>query len=339
MKKSPFNRIFLLFLMVVALFLFGAGGYMLLEGWSFLDAAYMTMITLSTVGFGEVRPLSSAGRSFTILLMFLGIGALAYGLRTMVQYFLEQDYLRQWRQRNTMRSVNKMQDHYIICGLGRVGLSAAVALLDVKRPFVAIEKAPDSTVLTDYSDMLVIDGDATDDDVLHQAGVTRAKGMLVTAGDDSVNLFIVLSARALNPDLFIIARSVAPGNEKKMLLGGANRVVSPYQIGGRYMANIAIRPHVTDFFEIATLDDGVEVWVEELVISADSELTGETVGDIDVRRRFGVTLVAVRHREGPAGKRGSTVIPDASTYLQAGDELIVLGTRESLAQLEAIACR
>jgi voltage-gated potassium channel len=289
-----------------------------------------------------VHPLSELGRIFTIMLILLGVSTLAYGLRTLAQYFLEQDYLRQWRKRQVMRKVKELQDHFIICGLGRVGLSTAEALRDSERPFVAIEKDFDPAILAEYPDMFVIDGDATDDDVLVEAGIERASSIIVTAGDDSVNLFVVLSARALNPDLFIIARSLAPGNEQKMRLAGADRVVSPYRIGGKHMANIAIRPHVTDFFEIATLDGGVEVWVEELMLHEDSILVGKTVGEIDVRRRFGVTLVALRQyfpvEEGEP-ERVSTTIPDADTCLQAGDELIVLGTRVGLAQMEAVACR
>lgn len=339
--KVPDNRILLLFLLVIALFFLGTAGYMLLEGWTILDALYMTVITFGTVGFGEVHPLSNAGRAFTIVLIILGMSTLAYGLRTVAQYLLEQNYVHQWRQRKIMRKVSELQDHFIICGLGRVGLSAAVVLMDSKRPFVAIEKDINPDILSDYPDMVLIDGDATDDDVLIQAGIKRAGGIIVTSGDDSVSLFVVLSARSLNPDLFIIARNVTPGNEAKMRLAGANRVISPYQIGGWHMANIAIRPHVTDFFEVATLDDGVEVWVEELVLHEESTLLGRTVGEIDVRRRFGVTLVALRHyfpAEDGESERVSTTIPDANTYLQAGDELIVLGTRESLTELEAVAC-
>jgi len=340
--RTPDNRILLLFLMVLTVFIFGTVGYMLLEGWSLIDSAYMTIITLGTVGFGEVHPLSNLGRIFTIVLILLGVSTLAYGLRTVAQFFLEQDYIHQWRQRQIMRKVNDLEGHFIICGLGRVGLSTAEVLRDSKRPCVAIEKNIDPTISIEYPDMFVINGDATDDDVLIQAGIERAGSLIVTAGDDSINLFVVLSARSLNPDLFIIARSVAPGNEPKMRLAGADRVVSPFRIGGRHMANIAVRPHVTDFFEITTLDDGVEVWVEELVLHKDSSLLGKTVGDIDVRRRFGVTLVALRHHiqsEDGEPERVSTTIPDADSCLQAGDELIVLGTREGLAQLEMVACR
>jgi len=205
---------------------------MLLEGWSLIDSAYMTIITLGTVGFGEVHPLSNLGRIFTIVLILLGVSTLAYGLRTVAQFFLEQDYIHQWRQRQIMRKVNDLEGHFIICGLGRVGLSTAEVLRDSKRPCVAIEKNIDPTISIEYPDMFVINGDATDDDVLIQAGIERAGSLIVTAGDDSINLFVVLSARSLNPDLFIIARSVAPGNEPKMRLAGADRVVSPFRIGG-----------------------------------------------------------------------------------------------------------
>ena len=315
---------------------------MLLEGWGAVDALYMTVITLGTVGFGEVHPLSNAGRLFTIVLITLGVSVLAYGLRTVAQYFLDQDYVDQWRQRKIMRQIDELNGHFIICGLGRVGLSAAKGLHDSKRPFVVIEKEIDPNIVPNYSDMFVINGDATDDEVLLKAGIDHASGLIVTAGDDSVNLFVVLSARSINPDLFIITRSVTPGNEEKMKLAGADRVVSPYRIGGKHMANVAVRPHVTDFFEIATLDNGVEVWVEELVVHENSILLGKTVGEIDVRRRFGVTLVALRHHlpaEEGKPERVSTIVPDADSYLRAGDELIVLGTRDGLAQLEAVACR
>ena len=304
--------------MVLALFLLGTAGYMLLEGWMLIDAAYMTIITLGTVGFAEVHPLSNIGRVFTIVLILLGASTLAYGLRTVAQFFLEQNYVHQWRQRQVMRKVSELEGHFIICGLGRVGLSTAEALRDSKRPFVVIEKDIDPAILGDYPDMFVIDGDATDDDVLIQAGIEHASSIIVTAGDDSINLFVVLSARSLNPGLFIIARSVTSGNEPKMRLAGADRVISPYRIGGRHMANIALRPHVTDFFEIATLDDGVEVWVEELVLHDNSTLLGKTVGEIDVRRRFGVTLVALRHHfpvETGKRERISTTIPDGRTFL------------------------
>lgn len=334
MSRARRNIVFLL-LMVVGLLALGTAGYMFIENWSLIDSLFMTIITLTTVGFNEVRPLTETGRIFTMILILLGVGGLAYGLRTIGEVILERDYLRTWRQRRIMRQIVKLHDHVIVCGYGRVGQSTVSTLLEGKRPFVIIEKNPDSVETLLQQEILVVDGDATNDDVLRLAGVDRAWGLLVCTGEDSVNLFIVLSARALNPALFIVARSVEAGSEDKMRLAGADRVISPYQIGGRYMANIAIRPHVQDFFEVVTLDDGEEVWVEELVLAPQAVLVGKTLGQADVRRKTGVTLVALRH-ETEDGRR-STIIPDANTLLQAGDEIIILGTREQLARLEKMA--
>lgn len=321
--------------MVLGLLALGTAGYILLEDWAPVDALFMTVITLTTVGFSEVNPLSTTGRLFTIALILLGAGTLAYGLRTLGELVLERDYLRQWRRRRIMRQVDMLHDHVIVCGYGRVGQSVVTTLIEGKRPFVVIEKIPANIEALVQQGLNVIEGDATSDAVLRQAGVERAWGLIVCAGDDSVNLFIVLSARAIKPDLFIIARSVDGNNEAKMRLAGANRVISPYQIGGRHMANIAIRPHIVDFFEVATLDSGEEVWVEEVVIAPQSFLVGKTVGDADVRRETGVTLIALRHPIDP--DHVSTIIPDASTCMSVGDELIVVGTREQLARLERLA--
>lgn len=321
--------------MVLGLLALGTFGYILLEDWTPVDALFMTVITLTTVGFSEVNPLSTAGRLFTIALILLGVGTLAYGLRTLGELVLERDYLRQWRRRRIMRQVELMRDHVIVCGYGRVGQSVVTTLIEGKRPFVVIEKIPANIEALVQQGLNVIEGDATSDAVLRQAGVERAWGLIVCAGDDSVNLFIVLSARAIKPNLFIIARSVDGSNEAKMRLAGANRVISPYQIGGRHMANIAIRPHIVDFFEVATLDSGEEVWVEEVVIAPQSFLVGKTVGDADVRRETGVTLIALRHAIEP--DHISTIIPDAGTCMSGGDELIVVGTREQLARLERLA--
>jgi len=335
LKATTNQKITWLVLMVLGLLALGTLGYVLLEGWGPVDALFMTVITLTTVGFSEVKPLSTTGRLFTMGLILLGVGTLAYGLRTLGELVLERDYLRQWRKKRIMRQVETMRDHVIVCGYGRVGQSVVTTLLEGKRPFVVVEKTVRPIEALIALGCAVIEGDATNDAVLRQAGVERAWGMIVCAGDDSVNLFIVLSARAINPDLFIIARCVDGGNEAKMRLAGANRVISPYQIGGRHMANIAIRPHIVDFFEVATLDSGEEVWVEEVIVAAQAFLAGKTVGEADVRRETGVTLIALRHTIEPG--QTSTIVPDANTRLMAGDELIVVGTREQLTHLERLA--
>lgn len=229
-----------------------------------------------------------------------------------------------------MRTIDKLRNHIIVCGYGRVGQSAALTLLEGKRPVVVIDNSLDRIDSAQAEGFVVLHTDATRDESLLQAGIERAWGMIICTGDDSRNLFIVLSARALNADLYIVARTVDAANEQKMIRAGANRVVSPYQIGGKHMANIVIRPHVTDFFDVVTLDGGLELWLEELIIQPQSLLVAQTVGKSDIRRRTGVTLVALLRRA------GGTVMPDADTLLQAGDELIVLGTREQLASLEEL---
>lgn len=325
------RRFYAALLMLSMLFLIGTGGYMLLEGWTPLQAFYMTVISLTTVGFSEVAPLTNNGMVFTIMLLLSGIGILTYSATFIAEYLLSAPVGEQLRRRRMLKSIEQQHDHVIICGYGRVGRSAAKSLRNSNRAIVVIENNADKMAELTERGIMGLHGDATDDDVLRQAGIERAWGMIVSIGSDSVSLFIVLSARALNKELYIVTRST-PENEQKMHLAGANRIVSPYDIGGRHMANIIAQPHVTDFFAGLILDDGVELWVEELSIAPDSNLVGQTVGEADIRRRLGVTIISLAK-----GREGKSTSPTASTLMQAGDSLIVLGTRKQLAALEALA--
>lgn len=327
----PFSwsrRVWVLVVIPFLLFGLGTAGYMWLEGWSFSDAFFMTAITLTTVGYGEVRPLDDNGRLFTTLLILLGAFYLAFGL----EYLLSASIGGDFRRRQLIREIGKLKDHVIVCGYGRVGASAANSLRETgQRPVLIIEKEEGRVQQALEAGFLVLTGDSTDDDTLRGAGIERAWGVLVCTGDDSLNLFVVLSARSLNKDLFIIARSTET-NAAKMRLAGANRIVSPYQIGGRHMANIAVRPNVADFLDVVTLDGGRELWMEELVIAPDSVLVGQTLAEADIRKRLNVLLIAILRFA-----TGSTVNPTGETRLEAGDEMIVLGTREQLAALVALA--
>ncbi len=327
MAKSP-NRALIILATVISLFLLGVTGYMLIEGYTALEALYMTVITLTTVGFAEVRPLSDGGRLFTIVLLFLGVGTLAYSVGALVEYVLAGKLGGQFASRRMHTALDAMNNHTIICGYGRVGRSAALSLQQNGRPLVIIDKDEVQVETAKADGHLVIHGDASKDDTLYEAGITRAGGLIVCAGDDTLNVFVVLSARFLNPDLFIVARSSGIDNDTKMRQAGANRVVSPYQIGGHHIANIMVRPHVTDFFDVVTLDNGQEIWVEELTIEPSSRLVGMLVGEADVRRKTGVTIVAIYRQSSD-----STFMPDANSPFEAGDRMIVLGTREQLSQL------
>lgn len=332
MRRYSFirTRIFRIIIFIVAVFLLGIGGYMFIENFSLMEAFYMTAITLTTTGFGEVRPLSDAGRLFTIVMLFLGVGVIAYVLGSSVE-FIMGSFSGQLARRRMLRSIQELQDHVIICGFGRVGRSAATSLLQGGYQVVVVEKDPGLQTHADQQATYFLEGDATSDELLQAAGIAKAGGLLVSTGDDAVNLFIVLSARGLNSDLFIVARSSKPENERKMRQAGANRVVSPHRIGGQHMANIMIRPHVTDFFDVVTLDNGQELWLEEMVLAEEAPINGRTIGDADIRRQTGVTIVAIVRSQA-----GSTITPRAGTLLETGDQLIVLGTREQLTDFEPL---
>lgn len=314
---------------VTAVLLLGTLWYRFVEGWTVLEALYMTVITLTTVGFGEVRPLSQISRFFTIGLILLGVGTVAYGLSSLGEYFLAAGVIERLRRQALMRTIEKMSEHTIVCGAGRVGRTAAGTLQEMGQKFVIIDSDPDVVEEMLEGGLIALEGDSTRDETLQAAGIERAAGILVCTGDDSDNLFIVLSARSLNPDLLIVTRSIDPASESKMRRAGADRVISPYQIGGRQMANVVVRPFVAEFMDHVTLDTGLELWLEEVAIGENSPIAGKTVVETDMRRRTGVTLVALLR-----GEEQVMVTPDENTRFAPGDELIVLGTRKQLSDLE-----
>jgi voltage-gated potassium channel len=330
---ESFRRTFVpILVLLVVVFSIGTLGYYLIERWSLLDSLYMTVITLTTVGFGEIQPLSSGGRVFTIVLIFLGVGAVAFGAGRTGEYLLTTDIGRKLRRRQNKLMIEKMHGHVIVCGYGQVGSSATASLIATEREVVVVEI--DEEIVDDLREkgQHAILGDATKDEILHLAGIERAYGLMVCGGYEADNLYIVLSARTLNPALVIVARSIDPDGEGKMLRAGADRVVSPYQLGGRFMANVLTRPGVTDFFRLVTLDSGLELWLEELVIEKDSQLAGHTVVEADLRRNTGATLVGLLRQSS-----GETLKPDETTRLESEDVLIVLGTRDQLAHVQELA--
>lgn len=314
----------------LGLILFGTCGYLLIEGWSILDALYMTVITIGSVGYGEVQDLSLAGRIFTIAFIVGGVGTVAMSFSLLLETILSPELRGEIRATRMQKTLDNLDGHIIICGYGRVGANASDILAqDNQREIVIIDNDPKQIQRLRDEGQLVLEGDATDDDILRKAGIERAWGLIVALGTDSNNLFIVLSARALNPQLTIVARASRVENEKKMIRAGANRVVSPYGIGGQRMAHSLMRPHLTEFLEGLTAGDGVEMWLEEMTVELGSDLISETVAELDLRRRTGVTLLAILRPDG-------VLTPTPDIRIQVDDQLILIGTRQQLDQVERL---
>lgn len=244
------NKPVLYFILIIFINAFGTLGYMIIEGWNFHDSLYMTVITLTTVGYGEVHKLSPSGEIFTIILLIGGVGIILYLLGTEAKVILEGELQDVLGRRRLQSKLNQLKDHYIICGHGRMGRIISRELHHKGVELVVIEKKPDPT--QESEDLLLFEGDATSDEVLKKVGIERAKGLVSVLPTDAENLFVVLSARELKPDLFVVARASDERATQKIIRAGANRVVSPYHTGGLTIANIILKPAVMDFIEVAT---------------------------------------------------------------------------------------
>jgi voltage-gated potassium channel len=310
----------------------GTAGYMLIEGWRVVESLYMTVITLSTVGFSEVRPLSSTGRIFTTGLIVAGVGAVAYLFGTISQYIVSGELTGSLRRSRMQKSLDAMSDHYIICGFGRVGQQVLEDLQKEHKPCVVIEE--DGALLEAMEEEFPhIGGDAADDEVLRRAGIERARGLVVVTGDDPTNLFVTLTAFTLNGKLSIVARANHPSTESKLLRAGATHVISPYRISGRRIATQLLYPSVADFLDVVMHSGDLELWLEQIDVHSDSDLHTKTVAEANVRQRTGSNILAVRrHAEG-------TILtnPAADMRFEPQDVVIALGTRAQLAALSKLA--
>lgn len=309
----------------------GIAGYMVLEGWSLTESLYMTVITLSTVGFSEVRPLSEAGRFFTTGLIVAGVGAVTYLFAAISQYIISGELTGSLRRTRMQHRIDALTGHYIICGYGRVGQQARLDLEQKGKRCVVIEER--ATELPDDGTVLSVVGDAAGDDVLGRAGIDRAAGLVAATGEDATNLFITLTARTLNPRIVIVARANQPPSEPKLRRAGATHVISPYIISGRRIARQLLYPSVTDFLDIVMHSGSLELLLEECRIEPDSDLHGTTVREAQVRSRTGANVLAVRRHAG-----GNIVTnPPAEMRFEPGDVLIALGTEVQLRALEGLA--
>jgi voltage-gated potassium channel len=317
-------------LLLLWILMFGTIGYMIIEKWHFLDALYMTVITITTVGFGEIRKVSEVGRIFTITLIFLGMGIVAYMLGMVAQTMVEFHVSSIVGRRKMGLKLRSIKDHYIICGYGRIGRIISEELASNGMPMLVLDSDPDSKGILEQEKIPYIIDDATSEDVLMEAGINRAKGLVTAVTSDADNLFITMTARLLNPELFILARADEEQTQKKLLRAGASRVARPYRIGGQKMAQIIVKPAVTDFLELTVHDKDIELKMEELLVGERSSLQGVILQDSGIRQEMNVIIVGIRKKDGEM-----TFNPSSQSRIETGDTLIALGNINDLERLSS----
>ncbi len=326
-------RKFILFIAPLLLILFlGPIGYMLLENTSFVDGLYLTVITITTVGYGDIVPIHPEGRLFTVVLVCCGVGYVMYVFSQITEAMVAGGLQKIVERRKMHKKINQLKDHYIVCGFGRIGLEICSILQENNRPFLVIERDEEVVQDIDRRGYVELMGEASDDDILLAAGIERARGLIAVVGTDADNLYITLTARGLNHDLFIMARSSGVrGVARKLKRAGASRVISPYSIGARRMAQLIIRPTVMDFIDLAMHADELGLFMEELVVSDKTPFAGKKLIDSGLRKKYNVIVIAIKRGDEPM-----IFNPKANVFILAGDILIVLGDSDNIAALEKI---
>jgi voltage-gated potassium channel len=318
-------------IVLVLVLALGVAGYTLIECWSFLDALYMTVITVTTVGYGEVHPLSPYGRIFTIVLIVTGTGAVLYTFTALFGWLVSTDWGERRRRQQMEERISRMRHHFILCGYGRVGRAVASVLRRERAPFVVVDVNQVSIAVAETEGLSVVYGDAASDDVLRRAGIERAQGLITAVDSDAENVYVVLSARGLRPDLLIVARATAEDAIKKLERAGATHVLSPYALAGQRMAMLAVRPAAVELVETLLYEGQQSLVLEEVKVQAGSALEGTIVGELRQRFPEGPVFVALRSdgRLKPS--------PSNDYRLQANDTLVLVGSPEQLAEIEGLS--
>jgi len=323
------RRFLIIGLAIGCTLLIGTLGFTLIEHWPPFDAFYMTLTTMTTVGYAEIHPLSHDGRIFNSFLIFFGVSTIFIAIGAMTQTIIEIEFGDVIGQRRNRRMIDKLKDHYIICGFGRVGRGAASELQHSGVPFVVVDISPERAERAMRANMLAVAADSTRDDTLHQVGIERARGLVAALATDADNLFVLLSAKGLNPRIYVAARAAEEGAEEKMRRAGADAVFAPYVITGHRLAQSLLRPHVVQFLDFTTKDIGEDIAIEQVRVSEESHLAERTIREMQLGRDLGVIVMAIRQRDGQM-----MFNPPADTAVHGGEYLIVMGKQENLRTLE-----
>ncbi len=297
------------------LILIGTAGYMIIEGYSFLDALYMTVITIGTVGYMEVEPLSTAGRVFTILIIIVNIGAFTFFVTFLTRYLLDGEFIRQYKHLKMDNAIHNLNNHVIVCGFGRNGTECAQVLHDNHIPFVVLEEKHDLPLTLPFTVHHFVKGDATRDEVLKEAGIERARAIIATMPVDADNLFMVLTARQLNPNIVIISRASQDSSVNKLRVAGANNVIMPDKIGGAHMATMVLIPDVAELLSLMGTRNTIEFKVEEIIAN-----NATSLGDLDLWKNCGCTLLGIKN------KNNYTLNPQPDYFINEGERLIIMGS-------------
>jgi voltage-gated potassium channel len=314
--------------MFLGLVVSGILGYMSIEGWDLLDSIYMTIITLSTVGYGEVREIGPGGRIFTVFLIVFGLFIITYLVGLVAEALVAVEIRAVLGRRKVGKRIKSLKDHYIICGYGRIGRTICNGLISKSIPLIVIEKDEFVQEQLEQDNLLYLDRDATDEDTLTEAGIEMAKGLVSVVSSDAENLYICLTARGLNPRLYIVSRAEDEISERKLLRAGADKVVLPYMLGGRRMVQAIIRPTVSDFLESAVHDQSFELDIEEITAGEGSPLIDRTLIDSGIRQEMDIIIIGIKQED-------NTMIfnPSSQTKIHRGDTLIAMGRSKDLGRL------
>ncbi|WP_282051013.1 potassium channel family protein [Maribacter aquivivus] len=322
------SKIYLALALMLMVLTFGVLGYRIVADYSWVDAFYMTIITVTTVGFSEVRPMGPEGKIFTIILIVTSVFIVGFAISIVTDYLLSRNSVELLKKKKMKNAIANLNQHVIVCGFGRNGMQAAERLKAYKRPFVVIEK--DKEVIERYEeDVLFIEGDANDDDVLLEAGIERSKYLIATLPDDAANLFVVLSARQMKKNLFIISRASLVNSQKKLILAGANKVIMPDKIGGDHMASLVVMPDLITFMDKLSMEGEHTTNLEEVAIEDfANQIDCNSLRDLDLRRKTGCTIIGYISPDGEY-----TINPEADMKLQPKSKVIVLGRPEQIKKL------
>jgi voltage-gated potassium channel len=318
--------------LILMIILIGIVGFHLIEGWPFLDSLYMTIITIFTVGFKEVRDLSPLGRIFTIFIILGGVGTALFAFSKIAEIVFEGGIRESWRRRKMENSLQNLKDHFIICGYGRMGKIVSERLAEEHLPFVIVENNPSKIdVIKKEGKYLYIPGDATQEEVLERANIRQAKALASLLPSDADNLYLVLTVRLLHPSLFVLSKVVDDEAEKKILQIGANKVVSTYKLSGLKIAQGLIRPAVVDFMDLIIRRKELSLYMEEYIIKKETWIINKTIAELNIRQRANVIVVAVK-------KPGEEIVfnPPSDFSIETGDTLLVLGDKDGIQRFEEI---